>query len=154
MPRCSWWICGLYSNGMVVGRISKTSEGKAFLTTGELQASDPGLEVHIGSNQNIEDGDYGLAVVSCANTIVNGAYTNNGAGLSSDDIDLSKLELIAFFSFMDPDESKKDPMAPETAIKHFNALFKKFVEKDSDGQKKELLYAYGGQPSSSSYAKA
>lgn len=153
MPWCGYWICGLYSNGMVVGRINKTSEGKAFLTTDKLQASE-GLEVRITSKLDLIDGDYGLAVVSCANTVVNGSYSNNSvapSSLSETDIDLSKLEVIAFFSYMD---EKGNRRSSETATEYFNGLFETFVKKDSDGKSRELLHTYGKQPSSPSYAKA
>lgn len=126
MAWCPRWICGLYKSAIVVGKIKKTSLNKVFITTDDLPSS--GLEVSGGAKLDLEDGDYGLAVVSCQNV--------------GSPIDLSKLELTAFFSFMDPDNPKV-PMSHKTALDKFNVLFKNFAQKDDAGKKEELSAAYG-----------
>jgi hypothetical protein len=126
MPWCPRWICGLYKSAIVVGKIKKTSLNKVFITTDDLPSS--GLEVSGGAKLDLEDGDYGLAVVSCQNV--------------GSPIDLSKLELIAFFSFMDP-VNPQNPMPYKTALDKFNILFKNFVQKDDAGRREELSATYG-----------
>jgi|GEM_PF-4154395 len=125
MSWCPRWICGLYNCAIVVGKIKRMPTGKVSISTDDLPSSS--LEVMEYPKLNLTNGDYGLAVVSCQNV--------------GPDIDLSKLELIAFFSFMDPDNPKV-PMSHKTALDKFNILFKNFVQKDDAGKKEELSAAY------------
>lgn len=121
---------------MVVGSISRTSPDRVLVSTDEPSSTDMGLEVRIAPTLHIKDRDYGLAVVSCRN-VVDPLH-------SSETLDLSKLELIAFFSFMDPTDPTV-PMSSEIATWHFNTLFKRFVKKSNPDRIKELLHSYDSQ---------
>ncbi|NGZ10953.1 MAG: hypothetical protein CV088_16480 [Nitrospira sp. LK70] len=143
MP-CPYWICGLESPALVLGRIRKRSPDKVFLTTGEPHAS-KGLVLKIAKTLEIEKEDYGLAVVSCASTIKEKDQKDlmNDGNLPKEDkdidklVDLSKLEVIAFFSFLDPNNPSVR-MSAEIALWQFNTLFKNFLNKDELGRKREI----------------
>ncbi len=135
---CPWWICGLKNSGMVVCTIKLSKEGKVLLTIDGQQDSQ-GVEVTQAAHLRIfEEGekDYGLAIVSCAKVLGDDSNPR-----SEESIDLSKLEMTAFFSFMDPNNPKVR-MSPEIAVWHFNTRFKKFADKDEKDRARELLFAY------------
>ncbi len=137
MP-CSWWICGLKNSGMVVCTIKRSKEGKVLLTIDGQQDSE-GVEVTQAAHLHIlekDEKDYGLAIVSCAKVLADDIYPR-----SEESIDLSKLELTAFFSFMDPNNPTVR-MSPEVALWHFNTRFKKFADKDEMGRASELWFEY------------
>ena len=145
MP-CSYWICGLSNSGMAVCTIEKLTDKKVRLTTDEHQGSVKGLEVRIASGletlEKLKKGeqDYGLVIVSCVN-VIDRQYLRNGVDMAKliERVDLSKLEVTAFLSFM---YEPKVPMPPEVALWYFNTRFKNFVNKTPIGRKKELLDEY------------
>ncbi|MDH4081819.1 MAG: hypothetical protein OEU68_18645 [Nitrospira sp.] len=135
---CPWWICGLKNSGMVVCTIKRSKVGKVLLTIDGQQDSQ-GVEVTQAAHLRIfEEGeeDYGLAIVSCVKVL-----SDDGKPRSEESIDLSKLEMTAFFSFMDPNNPSVR-MSPEIALWHFNTRFKKFADKDAKGRARELWLAY------------
>lgn len=163
MP-CPYWICGLESPAIVVGHVRKRSSGKVFLTTGEPHAS-KGIVLKIASTIKIAKDEYGLVVVSCSNTVkeeqkkelmkleksINQQSEKILDSKLEKIIDLSKLEVIAFFSFLDPSDSNVR-MSSEIGLWHYKNLFKQFINKDEHAQRRELWSEYSRhqQPQGSS----
>ncbi|NGZ95953.1 MAG: hypothetical protein CV089_07455 [Nitrospira sp. WS110] len=138
---CPWWICGLKNSGMVVCTIKRSKEGKVLLTIDGQQDSQGVEVIHAAHLRILEEGekDYGLAMVSCAKVL-----GDDSKSKAEENIDLSKLEMTAFFSFMDPNNPSVR-MSPEVALWHFNTRFKKFADKDAKGRARELWLAYSDE---------
>ncbi len=137
MP-CSWWICGLKNSGMAVCTIKRSKEG-AILLNIDGRPDSEGVEVSRAPHLHIleqEKEDYGLAIVSCAKVLPTDTKPK-----SEKSVDLYKLELTAFFSFMDPNDSTAR-MSPEIALWQYNTRFKKFASKDAKGRARELWLGY------------
>ncbi|MBX3335886.1 MAG: hypothetical protein KF876_17275 [Nitrospira sp.] len=135
---CPWWICGLKNSGMAVCTIKRSKEGSVLLTI-DGQHDSEGVEVSRAAHLHIlekDEEDYGLAIVSCAKVLAADTKPK-----SERNVDLSKLELTAFFSFMDPNDPTTR-MSPEVALWTYNSRFKKFVNKDEKGRARELWLGY------------
>jgi hypothetical protein len=123
---------------MAVCTIKRSKEGAVLLTIDGRPDSES-VEVSRAPHLHIlekEKQDYGLAIVSCAKVL-----TGDTKPKSEKSVDLSKLELTAFFSFMDPNDPTAR-MSPEIALWQFNTRFKKFANKDAKGRARELWLGY------------
>ncbi len=144
MP-CSHLICGLTRFSIVLGNIRQISPDKVCLTTDKLQDGE-GLELRIAKDLEIKKKDYGLAIVSCKK-VVPEYHQRNADGISKlkvDDIDLSRLELVDFFSFMAlmTSRNRRVRLSPEIVLTAYNSLFEEFVKKPDIDKKKDLLDPY------------
>jgi len=129
MPPCpSKWVCPPYG-AAVVGTLEIQSNGKVSITTDTLSPT-RNLIVEISQELLAEfhmqkkTSGYGLIIVECRNP----------------------LKVIAFFTFMNDAMDEVPPtkrLSVETALGHYNKLFKEFVLLGPAEQMRELEKLYG-----------
>lgn len=141
---CSGWICGLENMGIVLGTVRKTSATEVNLTTDRLKKHKKWLKLKIGKALVMtRNHAYGLAIVSCMNTIPRPYLmaTDRRYQLDEGDIDLSKLELVDFFPFT----GRKTPsvrLSPAKGLREYTSRFEKFVNATQSERKQQLLDTY------------
>jgi hypothetical protein len=141
---CPVWICGLENMGIVLGTVRKTSPTEVRLTTDRLAKHKKSLTLKIGKALVMDrPQSYGLAVVSCLNTVPRPYLmaTDRRARLTEEDIDLSKLELVDFFPFTD----HKKPsvrLSPAKGLREYASQFELFVNATENERKQLLLGTY------------
>lgn len=146
---CSWWICGLENLGIVLGTVRKTSAAEVRLTTNRLEKQKKGLKLKIRKGFVMDKKHaYGLAIVSCMNTVPRPYLmtTDRQSRLDENDIDLSKLELVDFFPFTD----RKKPtvrLSPTRGLREYTSRFEQFVNAPESERKQQLLSTYGSHHS-------
>lgn len=141
---CPVWICGLENLGIVLGTVRETSSNEVHLSTDRLGKHKKGLKLKIGKALVMErKRSYGLAVVSCLNTVPRPYLmtTDRRSRLTEKDIDLSKLELVDFFPFTD----HKKPsvrLSPAKGLREYSSQFERFVNATETERKQLLLGTY------------